>query len=62
MSIRSPILILNQIYFLYILLGKSNWEGSPNADAVIDELKIYYGGMSENDVLNDFLDSSLNGI
>ena len=43
-------------------IGKSNWVGHLNADAVYDEFKIYQGALSPSDILNEYLISSNNGI
>ena len=35
-------------------IGKSNWEGDPNANAFFQNIRIYQGAKSAADILNDF--------
>ena len=35
-------------------IGKSNWQGDQNADAIYDELKIFYGAMQAAQVFFDY--------
>ena len=41
-------------------IGKSNWESQPNTNAIYDEIKIYRGAMSDDQVLADY--NTLNNI
>jgi hypothetical protein len=42
-------------------IGKSNWADQANADAIYDEIKIFKGALSSNDILNEYKNSSNNG-
>ena len=42
-------------------IGKDNWAGYPNADAIYDEFKIYQGALSSEDIMNEFQISLDNG-
>jgi len=42
-------------------IGKSNWGTDLNADAIYDELKIYQGALSSNEIINEYKNSSNNG-
>jgi len=35
-------------------IGKSSWQGDPNANAIFQDIRIYQGAMSAADILNDF--------
>jgi hypothetical protein len=41
-------------------IGKSNWDGQPNTNAIYDEIKIYRGAMSDDQLLID--SNTLNNI
>jgi hypothetical protein len=43
-------------------IGKSNWDANSYADAIYDEIKIYQGGLSLNQIINEYNFSSNNGI
>jgi len=42
-------------------IGKNNWYGFPNTDAIYDEFKIYQLALSSSDIINEFNISSNNG-
>jgi hypothetical protein len=42
-------------------IGKSNSVHDSNADAIYDEIKIFKGALSSNDILNEYKNSSNNG-
>ena len=41
-------------------IGKSNWASDSNADAIYDEIKIFKGALSSNDIMNEYTTSSNN--
>jgi hypothetical protein len=43
-------------------IGKNNWNTYPNADAIFDEFKIYQGALSSNEIINEYLLNSNDGI
>jgi hypothetical protein len=42
-------------------IGKNNWQGYPNADAIYDEIKIYQIALTSSQIMNEYLISSNNG-
>ena len=42
-------------------IGKNNWQGYPNADAIYDEIKIYQIALTSIQIMNEYLISSNNG-
>ena len=42
-------------------IGKSNWPNDFNTDAIYDEIKIYQGALSSDDIMNEYQISSNNG-
>jgi len=49
-----PLLIPNKINTTKNYIGKSNWANVPNAEAVYDDIKIYSGALSPNDIINKY--------
>jgi hypothetical protein len=54
-SLRIPSNITRQSNYI----GKSNWASDSNADAIYDEIKIFKGALTSNDILNEYIDNSL---
>jgi hypothetical protein len=57
-----PSLVPSNILRTKNFIGKSNWNADSYADAIYDEIKIYQGGLSLNQILNEYNISSNNGI
>jgi hypothetical protein len=56
------LLVPNNITRKNNYIGKSNYFNQANADAIYDEIKIFKGALSSNDILNEYKNSSNNGI
>jgi hypothetical protein len=57
----NELLVPNNISRRSNFVGKSNWATDFNADAIYDELKIYQGALTSNDILNEYTSSLNNG-
>jgi len=52
----------DMIFRAFNYIGKSNWPSDFNADAIIDEIKIYEKALSSRKIYKMFLKGSLNGL
>ena len=58
---KTLLLVPNNITRTSNYIGKSNWASDSNADAIYDEIKIFKGALSSNDIMNEYTISSNNG-
>jgi len=56
------LLVPNNIERTSNYIGKSNWPYDSNADAIYDEIKIYNQALASDDIMNEYINSSNNGI
>ena len=57
---KTLLLVPNNITRTSNYIGKSNFENISNADAIYDEIKIFKGALSSNDIMNEYTTSSNN--